>query len=155
MRATVHGPGIMPVWCSPLRHSWTVQCWTKAEQQGWICTLTGWAETITPSAMLADSLLLFSTWLVSASKVLSLLLLFVLLWMVFLGGSKAKLLVNDPNFIKQLSKSFAYWKLPLYYLENWQAMQAVLQIRKSLTSLFFFWSRTLFLQYVWNCHMWK
>lgn len=69
MRATVRGLEIMPVWCSPLRHSWTVQCWTRAEQREWICTLTGWVGTITSSATQPDSLLLFCAWLMAAYKV--------------------------------------------------------------------------------------
>lgn len=53
----------------PLRHSWTVQCVSRAEQREWICTLTGSVETVTPSAQQSDSLLLFSTWLLADYKV--------------------------------------------------------------------------------------
>lgn len=36
MRATVRGLETAPDWCSPLWHSWTVQCWTRTEHFDWV-----------------------------------------------------------------------------------------------------------------------
>lgn len=44
MRATMRGLETAPDWCWPLRHSWTVQCWTRTEHFDWVtgtCALTG------------------------------------------------------------------------------------------------------------------
>lgn len=36
MRATMLGLETAPDWCSPLRHSWTVQYWTRTEHFDWV-----------------------------------------------------------------------------------------------------------------------
>lgn len=130
MWATVHGPGIMPVWCSPLRHSWTVQCWTRAEQQEWICTLTGWVETITPLARLSDNLLLFSTWLVAAY-------IFFSLWMICFSGSKAKLPLNDKRKTLLYTCLGRSLNLPNYYLET--DKESICRTNKSKTAFKHVW----------------
>lgn len=92
MRAAVHGLEIMPVWCSPLRHSWTVQCWTRTERREWICTLTGRVEMVTSSGQ--------PVWQLPAVLHLtpgSVQSSLFWLWMVFLSRLHAKSLWKQPS----------------------------------------------------------